>query len=195
MFTQELESAKKNYGVGGGGDNYFKMKRGKNRVRILAGGKAIASHYVNEKNITCVGMENGCPYHGENAPKDKEGNPLKPRVRFLFYVLDKTKEEPTIELAFLPFIVMREINTFAENEDYCFDFLPMPYDINITYDPDEAPAKMYNILPSPKRDEVDKGILEELKKKTPVEEIIEKIKDKIEYPQEEIKREITIDDL
>ena len=38
----------------------------------------------------------------------------------------------------------------------------------------------------PKRDEVDKGILEELKKKTPVEEIIEKIKDKIEYPQEEI---------
>ena len=36
----------------------------------------------------------------------------------------------------------------------------------------------------PKRDEVDKGILEELKKKTPVEEIIEKIKDKIEYPQE-----------
>ena len=38
MFTQELESAKKHYGVGGGGDNYFKMKRGKNRIRILAGG-------------------------------------------------------------------------------------------------------------------------------------------------------------
>lgn len=170
MFDKE-EKELKEYDGGNSGE-LFKFKEGKNRVRILAGGMPLAKHWVNGVPTVCYGMTKGCPLHGKNAPRDKDSKEIRPRVQHAFYVLDKAKKEPTIQLAYVPYTVFKAIKGYSEEEGYEFDSLPMPYDIAVTYDPNEQPANMYKVIAGVNRAEVPKEILEELAEKPTIESIV-----------------------
>lgn len=152
----------------------WRAKKGSNKIRILAGGSPIAEHWVDtpkgRRPHVCYGVVQGCPYHKST---DK-----KARVKHLFYILDKSRNDDKIELAELPFTVYREVKNLAENEDWGFGSLPMPYDINITYNPDESPAEMYKVVPSPKREEVSDEIKAEVDSKKSVFDIIKDRKER-----------------
>lgn len=176
MFEKESKEVS-DYGVGGRGDS-FKFSEGKNRVRVLAGGTPIAQHWVDGKPTICYGQAKGCPLHGANAPQDKNGNEAKPRVQNVFYILDKSKKDPQIQLAYFPYTVFKAIKSFSEEEEYAFDELPMTYDIGVTYDKDEAPADMYKVIAGRVVEPVSQEILDELATLTPIEEIVQGQKDK-----------------
>ena len=177
MFTNKIQEAEKEYGSGQ--QPRFKFKPGVNRVRILAGGEPIATHWIGDKGVTCVGKDKGCGYHGANAPIDKRtGKEVKPSVKFAVYLLDRADESNFIHLVFLPWSVVKALDDFAQDDDYKFETLPMPYDISVKFDPDASPADMYKVIPSPKREQVSEEIVEQLSKLKPVKEIVQKIKDK-----------------
>lgn len=174
MFTEKILQAQKEYGIGGG--DRFKFKDGDNRIRILAGGEPIATHFLNNRGYTCFGKNKGCPFHGDGAIKDKTGKEIKPSVKFVMYLLDKKNIDNSIQLAFIPYSVIKQIEALQGNEDYGFNSLPMPYDLAIKYNPSASPADMYSTIPSPKREDIAPEILEELENKKSIKEIVEQIK-------------------
>jgi len=189
MFESEFEELA-DYDAGS--VEVFKCKEGKNRVRILAGGNAIATHWSDTPGgkrhaEICFGMAKGCPFH--------EATDKKPSIKHYFYVLDKSKSDPKVHLAEFPYTVMKAIKAYSEEEGYEFSSLPMPYDIGITYDPKASPADMYKVIASPKQEPVDEKVLEELSKKKPVPEVVAERKakafavDTASQPEEEIPTE------
>ena len=55
---------------------------------------------------------------------------------------------------------------------YTFQGFPMPYDLKIKYDKEQAGAAMYNVVPSPKTEDVPEYVLEELAKKKPLAQVV-----------------------
>jgi hypothetical protein len=173
IFDEEMKQLE-DYDAGMGTEA-FKCKEGKNKVRILSGGTPIAQHWVTdangkEKAIVCYGMTKGCPYHKLTEKK--------PQIQHAFYLLDKSKADPAIQLSYMPYSVMKHIKAYSEEEGYEFTELPMPYDISITFDPKESPATMYKTIASPKQEPVSEEVLKELAKKKPVADIVSDRKEK-----------------
>jgi hypothetical protein len=174
-LKDSFNQLEKELGIRRGGD-YFSFERGNNQIRLLTEWVPIASHRVNGKNYTCYGEEEGCPYHGEDAPVDEKGNQQKVRVRFVTYVLSRADNQ--IYLAFLPYSVVKSIVDLSTQTGWEFNEFPMPYDIVVKYDPDASPTEMYKVFPSPSREPVSSEILTALSVKTSPEEIVERIKEK-----------------
>lgn len=162
--------------VGGKKDDYFVFEKGGNTIRILTEWVPIYSHYVNGKNYTCYGEDEGCKYHGADAPLNEKGNPQRARVRFVTYVL--SRKDNQVYLAFLPYSIVKDIVTLSEDPNWAFTQFPMPYDLNVTYNPDAAPADKYKVVPSPKMEEVESPVLNILLTKKHPSEIVERIKEK-----------------
>lgn len=176
-FSETIEEAEKTYGVGGGNDQ-FKFKQGPNKIRVLAcSTKPLASHYVAKgQSYTCIGEDKGCFFHGENALLDDKGMPKKPSIQYLIYLLDRTDNK--VKFCYSPYSIIKAITNLQNTEDYTFKDIPMPYDLNVTYDENAGPAQKYVILPSPKFEPVSAEVLAELKTKKSLDEIREKIKEK-----------------
>mgnify|MGYP001575312067 CR=1 FL=1 len=188
-INQQLSEATKQYGIGSN-TNYFRFQKGENRIRILTAGEIIATHFFGKgvKPSTCYGEDKGCPFHGENAPKDENGKEKKLAIKYSCYVLNV--KEGIIQLADLPYSVIKQIGEYQNNVDYSFDSFPMPYDVTITFDPDsKSPVNMYKIIASPKREEVSdeiKGKLAEvLQELSPAEHIQKKKNYQIKDHQEQ----------
>lgn len=176
-FDFNTKEAEEKYGAGGGSKDRFEFVDGDNRVRVLAvAEKYLATHFINNKPVLCISEEDGCPYHGDNAPVDEKGKPKKPSVKKLAYVLNHAKGK--VELMYMPYSVVKELERYASDPDWGFNEMPMPYDINIKHSPDAAPNEMYKVIPSPRREEIDPAVLQELESKQPLDQIREKIKDK-----------------
>ena len=178
MWEQQTSEAQEKYGAGAGGANYFKFKEGKNRIRILVQGEMLATHFVGGKGYTCFGIKEGCPHHGENAPRNDDGSPRKPAAKLVTYILDRTEEDQHPKQADIPYSVIKQINVFAAEKDYAFSEFPMPYDIVVNYTKQAAPNDMYKVVPMAARDPVAPEILEELEKVPPVSQTIERKKAK-----------------
>ena len=205
-FDYGVEKAEKKFGVGGSKDQ-FEFVPGKNVVRVLSVSDSyVATHFTgpgNKTPVVCRGEDEGCELHGENAPVDKDGKPRKPSVKKLMYVYSKEKKK--IEVAFMPYSVVIALQNLANDDEWVYDSMPMPYDININYDPEASPAKMYSVLPSPKRVEVPQTVLAELLGRKPLKEIEDAIKGKQGAVREEQQRapepppataeEISVDDI
>lgn len=162
-INEQLNEGQKQYGASSG-SNYYKFEKGDNRLRILTAGEVIATHFFGKgvKASTCYGENKGCPYHGKNAPKDKDGKDKRPSIKYTCYVLDK-RSEPKLELADLPFSVIKAVGELQANEDYQFDEFPMPYDITVKFNPDSlSPNDMYKVIASPKREVISQDIVEQL---------------------------------
>lgn len=164
---------------GGGNSDFYKFEKGDNRIRILAiADEPIAKHFVAKKAITCIGVENGCPLHGENAPMDdKSGKPRSPSIKYMAYIVDREEPE-NIRLADLPFTVMKQLSDFKSDPDWSFEELPMPYSVTVKYDPDAAGTDMYKLIPSPTRVPIDPEILSKLSRMKPLSEILQHVREK-----------------
>lgn len=161
-INQQLQDGQREAGISSNG--FFRFKSGENRMRILTEGSVIATHFFGkgQKATTCYGEQKGCPFHGEGAPKNKEGKEAKPSIKYTCYILTNG----TIEMADLPYSAMKQIGDFQENIDYKFDSFPMPYDVTIKFDPDsKSPNDMYKVIASPKREPVSEAIMDELLEK------------------------------
>lgn len=186
MTTQKdlIEKAKSEYGMGGGGSDYFQFdKSGEFKLRILTPCYPLASHFFGKgmKPAICYGEDKGCPFHGENAPKDdKTGEPKGPSVKFVGYVIDRADNK--LKVAELPYTVIKAVTAYQNGGgDYQFSDFPMPYDIYVTYDKEAAPSDMYKIMAarsdSPLLEEETQVLKEKLEKMTP-EQYVERRKDK-----------------
>ncbi len=146
-----------------GNSGYFKFEnKGVSKFRVLVEAKLIAQHFFGKGNkpSVCYGEDKGCPFHGENAPKDDKGNEKSPSIKFVTYVLDRA--DGKIKVADLPYTIIKRVDSWEKDEDYGFSGYPMPYDIKVLYDKDKAPTEMYEVNPAPNRDAVSDDIMGEL---------------------------------
>lgn len=182
-FMDEIKDQSKQYG-GGGDSNYFKFEdKGVYRIRILNQPKVVATHFFGKGNpsVVCVGMDEGCEYH-------KEGD-KRPSIKLATYIIDR--KDGKIKLAELPLSISYSLNDLQEDQDFAFSDFPMPYDVKITYDPDnDDPKAKYRLVASPKQepvtDEEQADLAEKMKKLTP-EQYVENKKAK----QKEKKGEVS----
>lgn len=176
MWERQTNEAQVQYGAGAGGTNYYKFHEGKNKIRILAEGEIIATHFVGGKGYTCFGIKDGCPYHGEGTPKNEDGSTRKPAAKLITYVLDRNSEDQHPQQAEIPYSVVKQINTFAEEKDFAFSSFPMPYDLTVNYNKKASPNDMYKAVPGATREPVSAEVLDELEKVPPVSQIVERKK-------------------
>ena len=176
MWERQTNEAQSQYGAGAGGDSYFKFKEGKNRIRILVEGEIIATHFIGGKGYTCFGIKEGCPHHGDSAPKNEDGSTKKPSAKLITYVLDRNAEDEHPQQAEIAYSVVKQINTFAGEKDYAFSEFPMPYDLTVVYDKKAAPTDMYKVIPGAAREPLSQDILDELEKVPPVSQTVERKK-------------------
>lgn len=120
-FNANRQQAEKQYNLGKG--EYFKVKTGDNKVRLVS---------------ECI------PHAGEYNGK--------PTFKWLCQVIDLL--DGKVKPYFMPDGVYKQILSLQLDEDYSFDEVPMPYNINIfTENAGELTAK-YTVRPSPKRVEL-----------------------------------------
>lgn len=182
MLRDEIKRSSEESGIGQN-NNYFQFKTsGKWRLRILTNPVAMATHFFGQGKgaSVCYGMEKGCPFHGEEAPKDDKGNEKRASLKFSCYIIDR--EDGKIKFAELPLSVVMRIADFEEDEDFKFNGYPMPYDIKVTFDKENKdPKSMYKTEASPKQEpitvEEENTLAESMSKLNPVD-FVQKRKEK-----------------
>jgi hypothetical protein len=174
-LADTLKQQEKDFGVGGN-SGYFRCEEGNNKVRVLVAWQPVAKHFLaeGEPPVTCIGEDMGCEYHGKKAPVGRDGKPAKPSVKFVTYVLDRA--DGLVKQAELAYSVIKSIVTLSEDPDWAFDAFPMAYDVTIKYNKQEAPAKMYQVVPSPAKDPIPAEVLADLATRTSVEDVVEQMK-------------------
>lgn len=172
-FLDDIQNESKKYGAAS--SDRFEFKKGVNRIRILVQPKVLATHFFGEgmPSVVCVGIDEGCKYHGE---KDK-----RPSIKLVTYILDRD-DANKLKLAELPLSISYGLNDLQDDSDFAFDVFPMPYDVKITHDPDNKdPKAKYRLVASPKREalteEEQSALTEAMNKMTP-EQYVEKRKNK-----------------
>lgn len=166
------EKAAQEYGFGG----RFKFQEGDTRVRVLASAlEPIATHFLpSNKPAICIGVRNGCPYHGNGAIFDKEGKEKKASIKYPMYLLLRDIE--SITYAEVPYSIVKALTDLKNNTDWSFDELPMKYDIIVKYNSNASPAEMYKVMPSPSGQPIPQSILDELTTKKDLDEIVKDLK-------------------
>lgn len=170
----------------GGGNDRFQFQEGTNKLRVLAmSADPLAKHFMGKgkPGVTCVGIKEGCTLHGDNAPLDDKGKPTKVSIKYLVYALDR--KDNKIKLIYMPYSVCKAIGELQMEEDWTFDDMPMPYDINVKYDPKAAPMQMYVVTPSPARNPLTPEVQSELAGLKSLDTILESIKKKQSAPAED----------
>jgi len=156
---------------------WLKLKEGENRIRIASAGAVMADHY---ETGTCYGKAKGC----KGCAMGKE-----PTFRKLFWVFDRTKvkyvedgkeyeREAGLKLAKLGSVILKQLDAFAENQDYKFTEWPMPYDITIKAVGAGDKSVKYTVMPSPNRTPLTQEEQEALAKEHKPEEIVKAMKKK-----------------
>lgn len=180
-YMDNMKEDMKQYGGGSSSGDYFEFDQpGVYRMRLLVQPKTIAYHFPPQgRPDTCVGIDEGCKHHGEDAKK--------PTLRLVTYIIDR--KDGKVKRAELPLSVNYSINSLQEDEDFAFDDFPMPYDVKITYDPKNPdPKSKYTVTPSPKREtltsEEKEALASAMAKQTP-EQFVEMKK---KYQNKEVNR-------
>lgn len=177
-FLDDIQSEQKKYGSGQG--DYFKFeKSGIYKIRILNKPKVLATHFFGKGNpaVVCVGIDEGCTFHGEGADR--------PSIKLATYVLNRADGKVT--MAELPLSISYALNDLQQDADFAFEDFPMPYDIKVTYDPDNAdPKAKYRVVASPKQEPLTKEeealLKEKMDRQTP-EAYVEAKKKKVGVSQ------------
>jgi len=167
-FMDEVKEESKKYGAGQSSDYFNFSEKGIYRLRILHQPKTIATHFFGKGNpsVVCVGIDEGCQYHGQDEKK--------PSIKLATYVIDRS--DGKVKLAELPLSVGYYLQGLQEDSDFAFTEFPMPYDVKITYDPDNSdPKSIYRLVPSPKQEPLtpEEGLelAEKLKNLTPEQHV------------------------
>ena len=141
--------------------DYFNLEEGDNTFRILAMPEQVFERYLPsaKKYEICY---TDCGYQG--TPK------------FRVWVLDR--KDNLIKIAKLPYTIGTLIAKYQTDEDYAFEDFPMPYDIKVNAKNAGTKEVEYTVTPRPQRTDVEASIMEEFAEKTPMAEIVAKMKDK-----------------
>lgn len=180
-INKQLESDMSDFGKKqGGADLFYKFQAGENRVRVLTKGEVLGQHFFGKgiRPTVCYGVSKGCPFHQENNLTNTAKEFPNVSIKYSVYLLDRV--DNSIKVADLPYTVIKKIGELQEDADYSFDSFPMPYDLKITYKPDESASNMYSIIASPKREDISAELTEQLKEKMekyPIDAQIQKKKD------------------
>ena len=153
-FKNYRENSKK---LGMGGD-YYKLQDGENKVRLLTEPEPIFSHFSASGSTTCPG-DLLCPICKAGGKKTS---------RIMLYIIDRTDND--IKLAEFGWSVYKALGELANSSEYGFKDLP-PYDVIIKKS-GEGKETRYTTVPGRNEDPVPLNILEELKTKKSVTDII-----------------------
>lgn len=107
--------------------SYFKLAEGDNKIRV------VSEFVLHESTFT-----------------DKKTGETKKSKKFVGYVLDR--RDATIKPAFLAKTIVDSIADLQLSDDYRFESVPMPYDVNIRAKNAGTIDVVYNILPLPRTD-------------------------------------------
>ena len=170
-FMDEIRDERKKYGAEAGGGYFNFDHAGIYKMRILHQPKVTATHFFGKGNpaVVCIGVDEGCQYHKED---DK-----KPSIKLATYILDR--EDGKVKMAELPLSISYSLQDLQNDSDFAFDEFPMPYDVKITYDPENKdPKSIYRLTPSPKQEEIttdeQDSLTAALEKKTPEQYVEDK---------------------
>lgn len=143
-FQENRAQVEKTYNLGCG--EYFKVKDGDNKVRLVSACLPHASEYQG-----------------------------KPNFKWLCQVIDLT--DGKVKPYFMPDRVYQTIASLQRGEDYSFDEIPMPYNINISATNAGTKEVKYSVIPSPKRIDLTPEQLEAISKAPTVEDLQAKIRE------------------
>lgn len=182
-FNEQMEADNKKFGYTGGNVDYFNIQDGNDNVcRILTPGAAYANHFIGKgiKSPICYGYDKGCPIREKNEDGTLSTRHARGSIRYVLYVLDR--KDNKVKTAFFTYGVMFQVGAIQQNPDFQFADLPMPYDVRITFKPDEKdPKAKYRVEVKPNSAELTEENLKDLEDKlaniTP-ETIVEKMKQK-----------------
>src|SRR4051812_17107043 len=122
-FSETMEQAKRDYGLGSG--DSFKVKEGDNVIRVLS---------------PCV------PHQSEFTGKD---GVKKTTFKFVAWIIDR--RDNLVKLYFMPTTIMNAIGDLQTSRYYSFDEVPMPYDIIIKATNAGKLEVEYSVLPVPEK--------------------------------------------
>lgn len=143
-FNSNRKEVEKQYNLGKG--EYFKVKDGDNKIRLVSATLPHASEYQG-----------------------------KPNFKWLCQVIDLT--DGKVKPYFMPDRVYQTIASLQRDEDYSFDEIPMPYNINIHAENAGTKEVKYSVIPSPKRIELTPEQLQAIAAALTVEDLQAKIRE------------------
>lgn len=194
-IMDDINEESKKYG-GFNSKRFEFEEKGIYKIRILVKPKVVATHFFGKGNpsVVCVGIDEGCPHHERDAKR--------PSIKLATYVIDR--RDGKVKIGELPLSISYAINDLQQDSDFAFSEFPMPYDVKITYDPNNKdPKAIYRLVASPKQEpltEEEKAALaQEMEFETP-EQYVEKKKQRqrdkkeagassgtsVEYPKDDI---------
>jgi hypothetical protein len=150
------EEAARKEGISAGGGGWVKLKEGDNRFRVLTEPEMIFEDF---KMGICY---TDCGYSGN--------------AKFLMYVLDRADNK--IKLWKAPYTVGTTIAGYEKDEEYQFDGYPMPFDVKLNAKGAGTKEVKYALVPGRATTAVGSEVMDELAKKTPVVDIVAKMKEK-----------------
>ena len=182
-LVDDINAEAAQYGGGSSGDFFKFEKKGVYKMRLLNRPKVLATHFFGKgvPAIICIGKDKGCTHHKED---DK-----RPSIKLVTYIIRRWNDEEKaagkkeqVQLAELPLSLSYSIDDLQKDEDFRFEDYPIPFDIKVTYDPENPdPKAIYRLQPSPQKtnltSEEQKSFDEHMKKMTP-EQYVEKRKAK-----------------
>lgn len=200
-FNIDTDAVEREYGMGGGGrkNDWFEIREGDNKIRILTPTTVMVSHYSKGGyQGICIGKPEcpGCQRDDElTAQKKAEPDEEKAKkirltrnIKHLCWVLDygaieRMSKDPTlieeeIKLAKLPHTVAKSLKAYQENPEYTFSEAPMPYDVTLNAKGAGTTTVEYTLTAARQNTELSSEILAKVEKLTEPEVIIEKMKDK-----------------
>jgi len=148
--------------------DYFNFKAGETKLRVLTQPIGVRQYF---KDGQYVMVDNDYDGPEQASTKGWSWCSIRPNNE--------------IKVVKFPYSIIKGIQAFMTDEEYAFEGFPMPYDLTITAE-GEGLERRYKVLASRKNTEVTKEELEALEEKTPISEIVEKIKNKgtkVEYPE------------
>lgn len=180
-FNEQIENDSKKFGYTSGNIDYFNIEPGNDNVcRILTPSVAYASHFLGKgiKSPVCYGYDKGCPIREKEEDGTLSTRHARGSIKYVLYVLDR--KDNKVKAAFFPYGVVWQVGAIQQNPDFQFSELPMPYDIRITYKPDEKdPKAKYRVEVKPNSAELTQQNLDDVETKdTSPEQIVEKMKQK-----------------
>jgi len=147
-MSEAFEKAEKEFNLGGG--EYFKVKEGSNKIRVI-------SEWLPHNSL----------YNGQ------------PTFKWLCQVIDRANKEIKVVPYFMPNKIYKSIMALQLDPDYGFEALPMPYDITITAKNAGQKTVEYHVIPAPVK-ELTGDEIEAIAKAPSVQELQKKVRDKQE---------------
>lgn len=176
-FNDALDRASREYGYGTSDTEWFKVAEGPNKIRVMTFLEPFGQHYKPGGYCgVCISKERGCPgcKEADNEPDEKKKN--KVQVKFLCWVLDY--KDDRLKLYKAPYAVFQQLQAMAEDPDFGFQDMPMPFDVTINAKGAGEKSVTYTLMPARSNSEIDPEILEKFKKLSTPEQIKEKMKNK-----------------